>query len=204
MLERHVSHQGDTLIEVMFAMAVFALVSVTSMAVMNRGMGTAQQSLEVSLVRQEMNTQAEAIRYINSSYVASLGGGSSAIASKWNAIKSLAVNSTQIVSYSDLINHCSPSDHVGKFVIDTRHNMQIISAASYFKSPDTYSRLVYDDSGDLSSAQGIWVQAVIIPASSDRRTPSYVDFHIRSCWASINGGQVPNTLGTIVRLYEPL
>ena len=50
---------GDTLIEVMLATAVFSAVAVGCLTVMNRGLSIAQQSLESTLVRQQIDAQAE-------------------------------------------------------------------------------------------------------------------------------------------------
>lgn len=67
------SHQrtrrGDTLIEIMFAMAVFALVAVISISAMNLGTATAENALEVVTARNELNAQAEALRFVHSSYI---------------------------------------------------------------------------------------------------------------------------------------
>lgn len=59
--------RGDTIIEVMFAIAVFCLVAVISIAMMNTGVASAENSLEVVTVRNELNAQAEAIRFVHSS-----------------------------------------------------------------------------------------------------------------------------------------
>src|SRR6476661_972947 len=69
-VSRH-AQRGDTIIEVMFAVAIFAMVAVGCLSIMNQGMATAQRSLEVTLVRQQMDAQAEALRYIHQAYVAS-------------------------------------------------------------------------------------------------------------------------------------
>jgi type II secretory pathway pseudopilin PulG len=61
--------RGDTIIEVLFAVTVFAMVAVGAMTIMNQGTATAQRSLEVTLVRQQIDAQAEAIRYIHQAYV---------------------------------------------------------------------------------------------------------------------------------------
>lgn len=64
--------RGDTLIEVMFAFAVFALVAIMSVTMMNLGLAASERSLEVVTVRNEINAQAEALRFIHSSYIAEL------------------------------------------------------------------------------------------------------------------------------------
>ena len=61
---------GDTLIEVMFAVAIFSMVAISAVAVMNSGMSNAQGTLESTMARNEIDAQAEALRFIQSSYVA--------------------------------------------------------------------------------------------------------------------------------------
>lgn len=80
------AEQGDTIIEVLFAVAVFAMVGVGAMSIMSQGTAAAQRSLEITLVRQQMDAQAEAIRYIHQSYVASFqknGGAPTGTAAEW-------------------------------------------------------------------------------------------------------------------------
>ena len=59
---------GDTLVEVLFAVAIFGMVSVSAIAMMNKGVATAQGTLETSMARQEIDTQAEALRFIHNAY----------------------------------------------------------------------------------------------------------------------------------------
>ena len=54
---------GDTLIEVMFATTVFSLVVVSSLSLMNQGVASAQRSLEITTVRQQMDGQVETLRF---------------------------------------------------------------------------------------------------------------------------------------------
>lgn len=62
--------RGDTLIEVVFAIVIFSLVSVISIALMNKGIATSQASLEVVMARNEIDAQAEALRFIQNSFLA--------------------------------------------------------------------------------------------------------------------------------------
>jgi len=79
--------KGDTLIEVLFAVTVFSLVAVGSLSIMNQGTATAQRSLEITLVRQEIDAQAEALRFIHDSYIAAYPNAVSGEASgEWSKI----------------------------------------------------------------------------------------------------------------------
>ena len=61
--------KGDTIIEVTFAISVFSLVSIISMQVMDRNLATIQSALEVEMARNEIDAQAEALRFIQNAYL---------------------------------------------------------------------------------------------------------------------------------------
>ena len=61
--------KGDTLIEVMFAMGIFGLASVGTISLMNKGLANAQNTLEVAMARQEIDTQAEVLRFLHNAYI---------------------------------------------------------------------------------------------------------------------------------------
>lgn len=65
---KRIFRQGDTLVEVAFAIAIFSLVSILSVAVMNAGLNAAEGALEVTMARNEMDAQAEAIRFIHNAF----------------------------------------------------------------------------------------------------------------------------------------
>ena len=69
---RKLTKRGDTLIEVMIAIAIFSFVTVLTVAMMNTGLASAERSLEVVTARNELNAQAEALRFIHSSYASEL------------------------------------------------------------------------------------------------------------------------------------
>ncbi|MBR5418778.1 hypothetical protein IK110_00810 [Candidatus Saccharibacteria bacterium] len=62
--------RGDTLIEVMLSISVFAVVALLAINMMNDGINTAQRTLETAMARNEIDAQAEALRFIHQSYVA--------------------------------------------------------------------------------------------------------------------------------------
>lgn len=64
--------RGDTFIEVMFALAIFAFVAMITVGTMNAGIVTSENSLELTVARNELNAQAEALRFIHSSYISEL------------------------------------------------------------------------------------------------------------------------------------
>lgn len=66
---KRLKKQGDTLIEVTFALSVFALISVLSLQIMNRDTAMIQGTLEAQMARNEIDAQAEALRFIQNSYL---------------------------------------------------------------------------------------------------------------------------------------
>lgn len=61
---------GDTLIEVALAIGIFSLVAVSVVSVVSGSTSTAQASLELTITREDIDAQAEALRFIQSSYIA--------------------------------------------------------------------------------------------------------------------------------------
>ncbi len=61
--------RGDTIIEVTLAFAIFSLVAIITVAMMNMGLDASERSLELVTARNELNAQAEALRFIHSSYI---------------------------------------------------------------------------------------------------------------------------------------
>jgi len=192
--------RGDTLVEVLFAVAVFSLVAVGGMSVMNAGLSTVQRSLEMSLAREEMDSQAEVIRFMHDSYISAYPNIISGTpAYEWQRI----INNQVIASASQLGNCTAPNK---SFIVNTK-TAKVDNTTPVSGSVPTYSQLRYSlavpattppsTTSTVASIEGLWVEAVKSNSSN-----KFIDFHIRACWDSA-GSNVPVTLGTIVRLYEP-
>lgn len=203
--------RGDTLIEVLLAITIFAMVAVASVTIMNRGAAAAQQSLEITLVRQQIDAQAEAIRYIHQAYIAAYQAGTlpaaGTTAAQWVAMTSLATGrgATSASPYGQLNGNRCPAAVPGErpFVLNAKR-ATIATGTIQMQPPASvppYAQVLYTGpaSDVVDSAYGIWIEAV--PATALGNT-GYVDFHIRACWETPSSS-LPATLGTIVRLYEP-
>ena len=208
---------GDTLIEVMFAVAVFAMVAVGSLMIMNQGVSTAQRSLEVTLVRQQVQAQAEAIRFIHDAYITSYQQGGSAptgIAAEWSKM-TVGHAETAASDFSAIAGAVCPDKVPGSnpFIVNPR--TATVEVTPPIMTPPAastlppFSQIIYRSEDPSSSdykvikqAYGIWVEAVP-SAPKPGESTRYVDFHIDACWDGI-GIDHDMTLGTIVRLYEPI
>lgn len=61
--------KGDTILEVTFAIMIFSLIAVLSIQIMDRDVAMIQGALESEMARNEIDAQAEALRYIQNSYL---------------------------------------------------------------------------------------------------------------------------------------
>lgn len=206
--------RGDTIIEVLFAITIFSLIAVGGLSLMNQGTALAQQSLEISLVRQQIDAQADALKYINKEYIAEYGQEGPATA-LWRHVTSNSVPSADPYDTIATATTCVlPTAARLPFALDIEKidsglivNPPTIEAdfdpvLRPTNDPATYAKVRHEDDG--ARAEGIWIQAV--PSETrvvDGTTrPGFYDFHIRACWHS-PGRSNPVVSGTIVRLYEP-
>ena len=190
--------RGDTLIEVIFAFTVFGMLAIGAIATMNQGTASAQRTLETTLVRQEMDSQAAVLRYIKAENP-----------SGWSELVDRVPTDTptEFGKLTDDDNSCPalPSRAIVMNPLSgavSEKKPELISAGS----PTVYPRVVTTDSETESigedgevvtttstdvSIYGMWIEPV--------RDDSFIDFHIRACWQSV-GSNKPVYLGTIVRL----
>lgn len=207
---RLAKERGDTIIEVLFAVTVFAMVAVGSLSIMNQGTAAAQRALEITLVRQQMDGQAQAIRYIHKAYVAAYqkdGVAPTGIAAEWAKMtnKTTGKGATAASEFGTTSGTSCPTSVQGEkpFLVNA-HTATLWNGVPAMNAPPgaslpPYAQVIYNPDSSINSAYGMWVEAI---PSINVDGPGFVDFHIRACWDSA-GSSNPMTLGTIVRLYEP-
>ncbi|MCL2002138.1 hypothetical protein FWG76_01900 [Candidatus Saccharibacteria bacterium] len=66
----HKQFKGETIVEVMFAVAIFGAVAMVAIQMMNRGSVVAQAAVEAQQARNEMDAQASAIKFIHDGFLA--------------------------------------------------------------------------------------------------------------------------------------
>lgn len=210
MLDRN-HERGDTIIEVLFAITIFSFVAVGGLSIMNQGVATAQRSLEIGLVRQQMDTQADALRYLNQAYVADYGKRGDATRIWQEAIAGQSVAAAQRfddiadATTCNIPNGDGDGENDRAFALDVNQLLTKPDSGpanpeiTDIRAADTYAKILRDADAPISS-RGLWIQAVRADVPDGQ--PGFYDFHIRACWNS-PGQSMPVTLGTIVRLYEP-
>ena len=207
MLKQLRSEAGDTLIEVLFAFAVLSLVVIGALTIMNQGSIASERSLETTLVRNEIDSQATAIRFLHDAYVAQFSPSATydpaTPAGQW-WLMSQSLGSITAASTFGTATTCSrPPD--GSFIIDPTSAKYIAGSPTTLVPAVTTAMVTYDTtSGLLKQAQGIWVEAIRSPAETDinKKNTRFIDFHIYACWDGPGQG-LAMSIGTIVRLYEP-
>jgi len=199
--------RGDTLIEVLFAVTIFSLIVVGALSLMNQGLAASQRSLEVTQVRQQIDGQAETLRFMHDSYVAvyqpnmdptSLTGA----ARQWYLMMQGAPV-TAASKFGEGNEEACSDPPIKSFVVDPKSATYIATPTTFVKA-DTIAMLTYTNTGVLDKSKGLWVELVRSGTSTDpdQANTGYADFHIRACWDA-PGLNAPMNLGTIVRLYEP-
>lgn len=187
------SSRGDTLIEVMMAISIMAIVVVGTFSVMNKGLANMYDSLEVSEVQQLINRQAESLRYARDQYLARKNGHT--LSASDNEAADVWVNS--------LGNASGVGNWSGETAVPRMDNCDNTTSAFFVqRSADGASIAVGTNieavaAGFPSPGNGIWIQRT----SSAVGVP-YKDFFIRACWQSVGGGDEKQVLSTIVRLYD--
>lgn len=205
--------RGDTIIEVMVSFALFAVVAVGTLAVMNKGTATAQRSLEITLVRAQIDAQTQALHYIHEAYVASYEKGvtptTGTAAYEWWDIKTnRGVVAAAVPQFGQLTaGRCPASLPSNAFIMNAQtaraQTTGLTATAPAGSSLPPFSQVLYSSAstpGAITQAYGLAIQAV--PSTTSPNGTGFVDFHIRACWDAA-GSNVASTIGTIVRLYDP-
>ena len=200
--------RGDTIIEVLFAVTVFSLIVVSAISLMNQGTAASQRSLELTQVRQEIDSQAEALRFMHDSYVQAYYAGINLASASGPAAEYAKVVAQAQDNYDNGIRAATKfgtqpcgTRPTGSIIVNPK--TATLSTTATYKYPDVYAQLIYTGS-NLTQSQGIWVEPIRSGSSADvnQQNTGYTDFHIRACWDG-PGLKTPMNIGTIVRLYEP-
>ena len=173
---------GDTLIEVMFAAGIFSMVAISVVALMNNSTTKIQMALESTMTRNEIDSEAEALRFIQSAYVSELSTKApvSTYGKLWTAIKNKAVSTEADVQAvmnfspskcSELYEANGQAKKYG-FVINYRKLSEINqstegapvfytgASSSLLKEATLYPRLIFgghDDMREGTSSDGVSV-----------------------------------------------
>lgn len=186
-------NRGDTLVEVLLGVTIFSLVAVIALETMNRGMAIAQYSLETTLVRQQVDAQAEMLRYAHDM--------------KNDTWKKLVDNNSVSVSAVNDnegnlgVEKCPDDFSTKEFTLAATPSLaskiSILNNPGDYKAAETYARV----DSDTKKTYGISVRLVKPSTATGSRDSNKYDAYIKACWMPV-GSKMPATIGTIVRLYD--
>ncbi len=186
-------NRGDTLVEVLLGVTIFSLVAVIALETMNRGMAIAQYSLETTLVRQQIDAQAEMLRYAHDM--------------KNDTWKKLVDNNSVSVSAVNDnegnlgVEKCPDDFSTKEFALAATPSLaskiSILNNPGDYKAAETYARV----DSDTKKTYGISVRLVKPSTATGSRDSNKYDAYIKACWMPV-GSKMPATIGTIVRLYD--
>ena len=186
-------NRGDTIVEVLLGVTIFSLVAVIALETMNRGMAIAQYSLETTLVRQQVDAQAEMLRYAHDM--------------KNDTWKKLVDNNSVSVSVVNDnegnlgVEKCPDDFSTKEFALAATPSLaskiSILNNPGDYKAAETYARV----DSDTKKTYGISVRLVKPSTATGSRDSNKYDAYIKACWMPV-GSKMPATIGTIVRLYD--
>ena len=190
-MARTAMHKGDTIIELVLAFAIFSLCAIITVMILNKGVAISQQSLEKSLVRQQIDSQSEIIRYIHDTKNP-----------KWAQLKAkVTANPLPLAGPCPTTTQLGTAGANGFYVVpDTASadGFSVINAvAPDYAQPATYAKV----DCTKKKAAGLWVQIARAENRSGLANINAYDFYIHGCWDTV-GQNEPMTAGTIVRLYD--
>lgn len=211
--------QGDTFVEVCFALAIFSFIAMLAISAMNSNLTTIQTTLESEVARSELDAQTEAIRYIHEAYLGSRSTGKEgSLTEAWKTIANKAVLPKTAQNTLKEWPPSSCSLYVGTnqsklMAVNTRNlgsnnSNNIIISGGNITTTNVVPKLSFKNEGTslttntslstLEKAEGIWFFAV----KGDNNKNSFYDIYVQSCWNSTDSN-VPHTIDTVIRLYNP-
>ncbi|MGK2896746.1 MAG: type IV pilus modification PilV family protein [Candidatus Saccharimonadales bacterium] len=198
-IEQH-RQRGDTLIEVIMAFAVFSLVAVGALMLMNRGTAAAQAALEITQTQKVIASQEEVLKYLRDAYTTNKDASGPSAAMRDILANRLVTIPSQfsreqcpaLGAFPNRAFALNPSSDFAtptSGIITTLNSMDDVGAPAF---PQI-------NTAGMGSSSGVWIEAV--RGDTETNAPAFIDFHVRACWLSPSSGII--TTGTTSRLYMP-
>ncbi len=180
--------RGDTIIEVLLAITIFSVVAVGAILMMNRGVAMSQRSLEITLVRQQVDGQAELLRYVHDQ--ARQGVGHQAL---WQSIISSNLKEAGSQQAAIRDGACPSAAPEGGFTLRTAGEAD---TRTILRELNYQPAAMYAQANQPNGSHGMAIQLTRVSGAN-----AY-DAYIQACWYSV-GSDRPMAIETIVRLYDP-
>lgn len=194
--------RGDTIIEVLLAVTIFSMVAVGSIAIMGRSANAAQQAIEVTLVRQQIDSQVEALRAAHQAY-SRLTTEEAQSHSTWAKLMDAAE------SKIDDSEECPDQTMLNvqqAYVMDPLSAAMLTLDDNAVRSIDAETAPIYpqvvEDEDELRTSYGLWIERQPVDVGPSGGFSAAYDFRVRACWYGAGMGKTPMHMETVVRLYE--
>lgn len=219
-MRKHVAHErGDTLIEVLIAVAILSLATVMTMSVVNNSHREILAEINRETVRSEISSQAELIQYFHD-MSDKLNAGSNGVWTSgswpeevelWNAIRSQALDNPDQVALNDAADTCGRGHAAFYLALGTAKDNAIgrVLTEDKFQNDAAHTDARYyvvvklggleslRSSGRWSAkpGNGMWINAVhrYTTNADGNQVPDdpndYYDFYIKACWLSTNSSE---------------
>jgi hypothetical protein len=185
-----IRYRGDTVVELVLAFAIFSLAAVTTVLILNKGVAISQRSLEQSLVRQQVDGQAEIIRYLRDT-----------ASPRWADLKGLVTTKPLGLTNAKCptVDVISTGGANGFIVVpdatDVAGFRVMRASTTTYQLAQVFAKIDFVK----KKSDGMWVQ--IVKAEDGGSGVDAYDFYVHGCWDA-PGLDVPMSVGTIVRLYD--
>lgn len=179
--------RGDTIIEVILASAMLALVTVSAFAIMQRASSSAYDAMERSAVRLQLNGQVELLTYFRDQYAETLVNGGSIVgtpAEVWDDI-----TTQPNVATAPTTSTCSAP--VNAFYL----------AKPTASDPYQMSTTITTAPGMPVPGAGLWIVKSPVAAGGPPSLKNYQQFYVVACWQTTISQE--QRMSSVVRLYDP-
>lgn len=196
---------GDTIIEVLLAVTIFSFLAGITLMLMNQSVNAAQRATEITLVRQQIDGQADMLRALHEIAAKSNAPNTT----RWADIAKMADEASG--SATSINNGLCPDQAVSSrhlrsksFALDPDHSLNIIDseANDRYKPAGVEAGTPPYAKVQDGTAYGIWIEPSTEGVGDENKVGTYV-FRIRTCWDS-PGINTPMQIETVVRLYDVL
>ena len=189
--------RGDTLIELMIAIAILSMAIVIAVTSMGYGLSLALTTGERTAVRGELNSQLAFVRFARDAYITN---ENSAGGQLWQDLVSRVDPATSNEgTVCDLANG-RPYNQPNMFYIETSDALAANSGSLLVNSVNNYP---YTDgiNPDMATGQAVPGKGMWLIARSDNPS-EYIDFYSKACWSPPTRGPAQQ-LSTVLRMYTP-
>ncbi len=196
---------GDTIIEVLLAVTIFSFLAMVTLTLMNQSVNAAQRAVEITLVRQQVDAQADMLRALHEAGARS----NTPKDTMWFQIAERARANTASFSTKDGCPDPGAEDQAkhlpsGAFALAPDDEISTLDGETEYHPAGTDNNTPPYAQVESGGAYGIWIE----PSTEGRSDPdaatvgAYI-FRIRACWDG-PGMNVPMQLETVVKLYDAL